>query len=376
MRRAGKRTVGIVAVGLLVAMVVAAIFGAALFSAPHAGARNAPAASHSTNLGTMVRPAAAPSAASATVSILTNLGKYTILPQNLELKIVITGSSIKTNTSLWVTVTDNVTGAYCQTGSLNQTMKAGFTYYNLSLNAVSMGGVAFTNCPFIQSDQVIFDAVVTTVNNTTGTPSSSMDSVLSPATALVYQPLNVGLLLPESAVGAGNVSIVAAYTDQYVDTVQINVTHGGTSVFTASMKWANPTTPAVGVWFVSSPGIYPYALTITTAYGTLTVNGNFTVLSPGGGTVYQNSSTWKNASIFPGLTGAVSGTILLVVGLILGMIVALVVGRSLMRPASVAPAQQWQPGGATPANTCSVCGKSFGTPDELKEHAKTEHGMT
>ena len=374
MRHAGKRTVVTVAIGLLVAVLVAAVFGAAIFANPHAGGTSSAAASHSTNLGAAVHPT--PGAATATVSILTPPAKYTIMPSYLEVQIAIAGSSIKTNTSLWVTVTDNTTKTYCTTGSLNQTMKAGYTFYNLSLNPVSMGGVAFTNCPFIESDPVILNATVFTLNNTTGTPTSAM-SYATTITSLVYAALNVNLLTPSVAVGAGNITLLASYSAQYVQSVRMIINSPtGANVFNGSLQWPNPTTPALGSWFEATPGVYPFKLTIATLYGAFTRAGNITILAPGGGTVYSNTSTWQNASIFSGLSGAASGTILLVVGLIIGMIVALVVGRSLMRPAPVAPAQQWQPGQTAPANTCSVCGKSFATPEELKDHAKAEHGIT
>jgi len=358
-------------------LIASVVFGSAILVAPHAGARTNAVASHVTNLGVASHPAVEPGAVSATVSILTSFSNYTILPSTLALHIVVTGSSIAHNTSLWVVVTDELTGAYCTTGSLNQTVTGGFTYYNLSLDPVSMGGHAFTNCPFIESDPVVFNATVFTLNNTTGTPVSATDFTTA-STHLVYQALGVTLLIPSNAVGAGNITLVATYIAQYVTGVRILVDSVGGSnlLYNASLQWPSSSSPAIGNWFESAAGLYPYHLTITTAYGSFTKNGNISVLAPGGGTVYSNTSTWQNASIFPGLTGAVSGTILLVVGLILGMIVALVVGRSLMRPASVPPAQQWQAGATPAANTCTVCGKSFGTPEELKDHAKSEHGMT
>jgi hypothetical protein len=358
-------------------MLVVAVFGAALLAIPHTGARTNAAASHSTNLG--VAAHSSPSAATAHVAILTTFSNYTILPTTMELQITVTGASITHNTSLWVTVSDGLSGVFCTVGSLNLTLKhgSGGEFYNLSLDPVSMGGVAFTNCPFIQADPVIFNATVYTLNKTIHNAPVNATGYATAETSLIYAPLNVELLAPTGAVGAGNVTLVAGYTDQYVRGVQISIhSPSGILVLTTSLQWTLPTEPAIITWLESTPGVYPYALTVSTAYGNFTTNGNLTLLAPGGGTVYSNSSTWQNTSIFPGLSGAASGTILLVVGLIAGMIVALVVGRSLMRPSAVAPAQQWQPGATPAANTCSVCGKSFATPEELKDHAKSEHGMT
>lgn len=352
---------------------MAAFFAVPALGGTHSGARTDSAVGRSAE----VRPAAVPSAGVTTaVSILSHFTNYTILPYTMEIHIAVTGASIATNASLWVTVTDVVTSKYCTTGSLNFTVADGFTFYNLSLNPVTMGGVTFANCPTIESDPVILNATVLAINNSTGTPVSNM-TWTTVETSLVYAPLSVSLLIPTGDVGAGNISLVAQYSAQYVQSVRMLIysTSGAALLFNSSLQWPNSVSPAVGIWFESAPGVYPFHLVITTNYGSFTRLGNITVLAPGGGTVYSNTSTWTNASIFSGVSGAVSGTILLVVGLIVGMIVALVVGRSIMRPAAVAPAQQWQPG-AAPANTCSVCGKSFATPEELKEHAKTEHGIT
>jgi hypothetical protein len=100
--------------------------------------------------------------------------------------------------------------------------------------------------------------------------------------------------------------------------------------------------------------------------------------------------------VIPGLSGASAGTLLLLVGLIIGMIVAFVLGRAVWGGrSSTTPPQQWQGkegegaaagagagagaggGGAAAAgtNVCSVCGKSFATPEELSAHASSEHGM-
>ena len=383
MRHAGKRTRGTVAIGLLVAMLMASVFGASLLAVPHAGAPTQTAASHATKLGASAHPAPAaashPGAATATVTALNTAAKYQLIPFVLELQIAVTGADIKHNATLWVTVTDNTTGSYCATVSANKTLLTNATFYNLSFDPVSLGS-ASAHCPLITADKVILNATIRVINNASSSPSppwvfyNATDSVTQ-VTSLVFNPLTAALIAPSGGVGAGNVSLVAVYTAQYLTSVRITIfSPGGASIlFNASLQWANALSPAVGTWFAGTAGYYPFHLTVTTAYGSYTDSGNLTVLTPGGGQVFKNTSTWQNSSVFPGVSGAVSGTILLVVGLILGMIVALAVGRSLMRPAAAAPAQPWQ--GAA-ANTCSVCGKSFATPEELKDHSKSEHGMT
>jgi len=379
MRHAGKRTGRTVAIGLLVAMLMASVFGASLLALPHAGSPTSAAASHGTNLvGASPRPAVShPGATTATITALNTAATYQLIPFVLEVQITTNAPSVADNASVWLTVVDNTTGTFCAGISGNLTTETGGTFINISLNPVSLGN-AKTNCPLIESDPVILNATVLVVDNTTGTPSAATDWTTQ-ITSLIFAPLTASLVTPTGSVGAGNVSLMAIYAAQYLTSVRILVYSApgsSTVVFNASLQWVNSITPTVGTWYAGTAGTYPYTLTVVTSYQTLSHSGNITVLSAGGGTVYSNSSTWKNSSIFPGVSGAVSGTILLVVGLILGMIVALAVGRSLMRPAAAAPAQAWQGTPAAGANTCSVCGKSFATPEELKDHAKSEHGMS
>jgi len=57
------------------------------------------------------------------------------------------------------------------------------------------------------------------------------------------------------------------------------------------------------------------------------------------------------------------------------MIVAFLLGRAVTSRAPAQPAQAWSGTTAPAANTCSTCGRSFATPEELAAHAKSEHGM-
>jgi len=310
----------------------------------------------------------------ATIVNTTAAAMYQAIPFNLGLTITVTGSSINvTTTKIWVTLVDDVLGTKCGSVSANQSILPGITHYNVSLGPIALTP-ALALCPGIAIHGTDIQGNVKVDNSAYGgTVATGQTGVL--VTDFIFSPLTAALASPSGSVGAGNISLLALYTAQYVESVTMVITApAGAVVFNSSLAWSGPSNPTVATWFESTPGTYHYTLTVTTSYQTLPVAGTITVL-PGAGTpVYENSSTWQNSSVFPGVSGAVSGTILLVVGLILGMIVALAVGRSLMRPAAAAPAQPWQPSG-TGANACSVCGKSFATPEELKEHAKTEHGM-
>jgi hypothetical protein len=232
-----------------------------------------------------------------------------------------------------------------------------------------IGTQALLNCPLLN----LHAAQLTTYVSVYGVANST-----SQTTSIILNELALSLLNPSTSVSTGNVSFTAYYTAQYVQSVEIIVSAPTTPVvlFNASLAWASPTLPTTAVWYAANPGVYPWVLTLVTSYGVLSIHGDLTVISSGG-TVYQNTTVYSNGSLFKGLNAGASGTILLVVGLIIGMIVALLLARSMMATPKSAPAQAWQQQStSTPANQCSVCNRSFATPEELKEHAKTEHGIS
>lgn len=370
---------GTVAIGLLVAMLMASVFGASLLAVPHAGASPNAAANHGTGLGIAAHPgpaAVGPSVTTtASIATTTTPAAYQPIPFTLGLALTVTGSSINiTTTHVYVTLIDDVLGTFCGSVSANQSIVTGVSNYNVSLGPLALTP-ALEKCPGLAIHGTDIQGNVT-VNNVASGGTIAYNKTATLVTDFIFNPLTAALVAPSGSVGAGNISLMALYTAQYVESVLMVISSpAGAVVLNSSLSWSGPTTPTVVTWFESTPGVYHYVLTVTTSYQTLPVTGTITVLPGAGNPVYQNSSTWQNSSVFPGVSGAVSGTILLVVGLILGMIVALVVGRSLMRPAAASPAQPWQSSG-TGANTCSVCGKSFATPEEMKEHAKSEHGMS
>jgi len=65
---------------------------------------------------------------------------------------------------------------------------------------------------------------------------------------------------------------------------------------------------------------------------------------------------------------------------VVGFLVMFAVGRWMMAPPSGGGPKQWAGSekGPTPSaggNTCTFCGRSFGSPEELAAHAKSEHGV-
>jgi hypothetical protein len=324
-----------------------------------------------------VNPANVTTTASVAYNIA--LGNYTYLPTTLIATITVTGASINTTTtSVWMSITDAVNSQLCSTISENKTVTNGNTNYTFLLSPVLL--LAGT-CPGIQTDPVTISTNVTVLGGLWNTPTvgngTNVTAFGNVTTALIFSPLSVKLLSPSGSVGIGNATFIAAYTAQYLSSVQLLIWNPAkTSILeNTSLIWPSATTPAAVTWFAPAVGSYPYSVTAKTAYGTYADNGNITVLPNGGGTVYLNNSNFKNATLFPGVSGAVAGTILLLVGLIIGMLVALAVASLMRQPTPAPAAQPWQGTSATPPNTCSVCGKSFGSADELAAHAKSEHGM-
>ncbi len=216
------------------------------------------------------------------------------------------------------------------------------------------------------------------VNNTVNNASAAVETT----SYLVTTPLGGQWLSPSplGAVSTGNVSVAIQYQGSYVSTVSATIYQGtsasGPVVYTQSVfapGVGQHTVVAAAVWSVPTPGSYYGLLNVSGPSGYKLITATFTVL-PAGITVYQNSSHYENATLIPGFSPAVGGTVLLVVGLIVGMVVALLLGRMMW--AGAKPSASPQPWQAAKANECSVCHQSFASEAELKEHAKSAHGIT
>lgn len=307
----------------------------------------------------------------ASVTTDTMLQNYTYLPFFDNVTINVVNAPISTRTvTLWMEISDSLTGSTCAFASENTSIESGITTYSFAITPIVIGTQALLNCPLLTLHAAMLKTYVSVygVMNTT-TPQT---------TSIILGATSVHLLSPSTSVSTGNVSFMAYYSAQYVQSVRILVTSPqGAVVFNSSLAWASPTVPTTAVWYAATPGVYSWNVTVVTSYGTSSAVGFLTVISSGG-TVYQNTTVYSNGSLFKGLNAGASGTILLVVGLIIGMIVALLLARSMMATPKSTPAQAWQQQQSTPTptNQCSVCNRSFATPEELKEHAKTEHGIS
>ena len=371
MHRATKGTLGTIGIALILVFSLVIGVGLAYASHPLATSHTIPAA-HEQRLAGTTHQSPRPLAGPTTVTVLeTNtLKAYSIAPFFVNFTIAATNATIGVGTTwVWVTVKDVTASSKFVVIDLNSTVANGKTSYQASVNVTTLG--CGPKCANLPPDAFGFIATAQVWNGTANTTGSAVQ------TSFIVTILPSGTLIapgPGIGVGTGNVSISAIYSGQFVASVVATVfspTNASAIVFQASMLYLN-NLPVVATWTVSVPGTYPVSLQITTPYTTVYVNGTVTV-SQSGGIVYSNTTTYHNSSLIPGLSPAVGGTILLVVGLIIGMIVALALGRMMWGQPRPSPAQPWTEQKA--ANQCSVCGKSFNTEEELKDHAKTEHGM-
>lgn len=306
---------------------------------------------------------------------------YNPVPLAVTYNITVVNAPVSSlTTTILVNVTD-VTAGYVLLTSTPVTVLNNQTSYKFSVDAATLM-CNNPQCSGLPNDEFELSVFIG-VNGINGTTNGSLSSDLIAKTFfLIPTPLSASLVSPISIsdIPTGNVTVSVEYLGSWVAGATINIyASTGAIVFTHSMIELTPGVPTTATWFVGSAGAYTYSIVMTTVYLPTThyFNGTLTVVTHGGN-VYTNTTQWSNQSIISGLAGAVSGTILLVVGLVVGMIVALVLARAVMGRPAQAPPQPWEskPGAAAAApNTCSVCGKSFATPEELAAHGKAEHGM-
>ncbi|MCI4317712.1 MAG: hypothetical protein L3J96_04175, partial [Thermoplasmata archaeon] len=197
-------------------------------------------------------------------------------------------------------------------------------------------------------------------------------------TYYIVNPMTASFLSPgdNSTSPLGNITFSIVYAGDFVNGANLTVYSGSTPVFVQGIFHSGTGTQSVVIsWPATGAGQFKAIVTLT-APGQ--ANGLFwewfNVSSTQSGVVTINHNSYANSTLIPGLNSAVAGTLLLIIGLIIGMIVALFLGRMMWgSPRPSAAPQQWSP---KAANECSVCHQTFGTEAELKDHAKTAHGVT
>ncbi len=352
-------------------VVFALVLGGALALAPASsgthGLSHAPAA-HTAPVTAAVHPAQAPG---VSVGIQVPITTYTVIPWTLVFSVTVVNSTITTlNTTIWLNFTDQATKATCAANNISALVSdtaSPTAYYTVPVTTAFFANVTVpAGCSNFEAD---VDAVsVAVIENTTTAVATGSAGALT-SFVLVTPSVSLGV-----TVGASQTyQLTATYAAQYSGRVQLTIYNSaGGTVLSANFA----VTPTVN-WTETTAGQYSYVLTLFTAYSVTGFNATGSINIIAGTNIYTNTTTWSNSTLISGLSSGAAGTILLVVGLLVGMIVAMVVGRLVWGgPKSVAPAQPWSGDKAAPAaNTCSVCGKSFATPEELAEHGKTEHGM-
>jgi hypothetical protein len=318
-------------------------------------------------------------------SSTTPITGYSDIP--LDVVVDVTSFNVPTATGLtaWVTVRNVLTGAVQGTWSLNSTFTPADVINTAAMLPMEVNATGLGCAPTCANIATSPFNISTTFS--LGWSVLTLDKAAFHATSFITVPLAGKLGISASntingptstgVVGQGNVVFNATVTGQYVAAVLVTVfSLTGAPIFTGSLLNSTTGAAKTATWFAGSTGAYFVDLNVTTDYAyTLTVSQPLAVVLAGS-PVYMNQTTYHNNTILPGLSGATAGTLLLIIGLIVGIIVAMLVARMMWGGrASTAPAQPWDSkSGPTAANTCSVCGKSFATPEELSAHSKSEHG--
>jgi hypothetical protein len=321
---------------------------------------------------------------SAQVTVTNAPTAYWLLPYTLSWSIAPVNITIgPTNTWMSVSVNDITGSGHCVQNhncplvanlSANALIATGVNDYSMTLTNANITADGYAG-GILPSDQFLVQVWVALnngVNNVTA--GAARQPFLVPG-----NPIG-GFVVPlsGSSLSTGNVTLAVNYTGSYIRGAQLTVYQGTTSagkvVFSQGVF-----VPGSGlrvaianvVWFAAVAGSYYEVLNITAPFGSFLFSQILTVI-PAGTTVYQNTSSWSNESIWGGVAPGSVAAGLLVAGLIIGMIVALALGRAMWGGPKTSPAQAWQ---SKPTNECSVCHQTFATEAELKEHQKTAHGM-
>ncbi len=338
----------------------------------------------------LVAHPSATSNTSASVIVWNVLPTYTVLPQGgapVDFFLVVANASISpANVTLWANVTDTVSHVVCQNVSL-ETLVAptNLTNVSYSFNVSSdlLGNLTTleATCPAVASDPVAVvisarvDGTAAPINGTVVTATSD-DTGTTPSTSLIFA-LPTESLSFSTTPTLHTYNFSATYTGQYVGRVQLTVYSavvvGGTrSIVLAASLLTTGSTPTVAAWYEPYGGNYPYTLQLFTPYANVSSSGIIALTNAS--SIYYNTTS-QTVQGFGGMDPAVSGTVLLLVGFVVGALATFGASLLMRRPGAAAP-QAWEAkGGAAGATTCSVCGRSFASADELASHRKSEHGM-
>jgi hypothetical protein len=339
-----------------------------------------------------------PTTASATFT--TPVPGYVAVPYVQNFTIAVTNAQIDpTTTTVLVNVTD--LPGHTTVSSTAETVAPGQTAYTFTITPAVLVCELPSCAGFVPGATDVYSLSVFVGVDGIGTPAGpgAVNGTLAQGTLAssfyaITVPLSVALTpSPGATLTPGNVSVSVVYSGTFVETVSADIySPTGALVFSNAFGSSG----ANATWLVTSPGTYKASVVVVTAYPNPTSTStyfNSTLTVNKVPRTYVNSTSYSNSTLIPGLSPGAAGTLLLVVGLIIGMIVALLLGRAVWGGRqSPTPPQAWESqtgagaagagagaaaGGtaAAGANSCSVCGKSFASPEELAAHQKSEHGM-
>jgi hypothetical protein len=399
---------------VLICVLTAGVLGGSVWFAPESSPGHAFAA---TTVAERAPPGGAlpplpKNVTTANVTVSSSLPGYTILPvasQTVDFSLNVTNATITPqNVTLWVEVTDSVTSVVCKNISLEYLVTNVSNISNASSRfmtaafGVNASGLAESTllgaCPGITADTADFVVSafvrgnVKPIDGTNVSTNSNVSPLVvkgvnttvdtTPGTALIFAEPTENLTFANSAT-LDTYDLSANYTGQYVGRVALTVysatvVGGSRSVLlSANLVQVRGHEP-VATWYEPHGGNYPYTLQLFTPYAVVNTSGVIAVTNAS--YVYYNTTNYDPRGL-AGLDPAASSALLLIAGLVVGFVVMFAVARWALAPAGGAAPKQWsgsEGGPTTPAGgaqTCTFCGRSFPTPEELAAHAKSEHGV-
>jgi hypothetical protein len=396
MRRTLLATTGLVVTALM-AMVLLAWAAPLGFAAPtHSGSLVAAESSAPHSAAKLAVIGGATATGTFTNSFLTGVSPFIVLPLNVtwtdtEVNATITGANPSNtsysggNLTMYLNISFGTILAYSAeyNGSSAASCTSAYvcSFYQEISTPDLLGFMGLTGKDQLPVGGYFFNLTSIATNQSALLPATS-ETFVGVTTNLAAYPAFGDFLSPLGTVTAGTLTIAGNYSGSYLTAATVTVVNStGGEVYSSGVLTAAPNreyTFAVA-WTATIAGTYKMELTLTEEWGatsnfTNTVNVTSPVLSSH---TYSNS-TWG----IPGFGPGGSAAVLVTLGVIIGILVMGLVGRSLWGGAKPAPAQPWS--AEKPATTpgpggtleCSVCHQTFPTEDALKEHAKSQHGIT
>lgn len=341
-------------------------------------------------------PGTATATGKFTNSFLTGVSPFIVLPLNVtwtetEVNATITGANPSNtsyaggNLTMYLNITFGTLVGFSEkyNGSSAASCTSAYTcsFYQVITTGEILGTLGLIGADQMPSGGYLFNLTTIATNQSQLLPVIT-SGFIGVTTNLAPYPAFGDFLSPLGTVAAGSLTIAGNYSGSYLTAATLTVVNStGGEVFSSGVFTSAPNREyAFAVpWTATIAGTYKLTLTLTEEWG---AQSNFTnsvnVTSTVASTHTYSNSTWGIPGFGPGGTAAV----LVTLGVIIGILVMALVGRSLWGGAKPSPAQPWT--GEKPAMTpgpggtfeCSVCHQTFPTEDALKDHAKTQHGIT